>query len=36
MFYTGGYEVQFGPVKQGGKNYLQVAKVKFEVNMSAD
>jgi hypothetical protein len=36
MFYSGGYEVHFGPVKHGGKNYLQVAKVKFKVNMSVD
>jgi hypothetical protein len=34
-FYTGGYEIAFDPVKQGGKNFLQVAKVTFEVDMSA-
>ncbi len=34
-FYAGGYEVGFDPVKQGGKNFLQVAKVTFEVDMSA-
>jgi hypothetical protein len=34
-FYTGGYEVTFDPVKQGGKNFLQLAKVTFEVDMSA-
>jgi hypothetical protein len=33
-FYAGGYEVAFDPVKQGGKNFLQVAKVTFEVDMS--
>jgi hypothetical protein len=33
-FYTGGYEITFDPVKQGGKNFLQVAKVVFEVDMS--
>jgi hypothetical protein len=33
-FYTGGYEITFDPVKQGGKNFLQVAKVTFEVDMS--
>ena len=33
-FYTGGYEVAFDPVKQGGKNFLQIAKVTFEVDMS--
>ncbi len=34
-FYTGGYEIVFDPVKQGGKNFLQVATVTFEVDMSA-
>lgn len=34
-FYAGSYEVAFDPVKQGGKNFLQVAKVTFEVDMSA-
>lgn len=33
-FYTGGYEATFDPVKQGGKNFLQVAKVVFEVDLS--
>jgi hypothetical protein len=34
MFYTGGYEVTFGAVKRGGKNFVQVAKVAFEVEVS--
>lgn len=34
-FYTGGYEATFDPVKQGGKNFLQLAKVTFEVDLSA-
>jgi hypothetical protein len=34
-FYTGGYEIIFEPVKHGGKNFLQVAKVTFEVDLSA-
>lgn len=33
-FYTGGYEVQFDPVKHGGRNFLQVARVLFEVDLS--
>lgn len=33
-FYAGGYELTFDPVKQGGKNFLQIAKVTFEVDMS--
>jgi hypothetical protein len=36
MFYTGGYEISYGMVKQGGKNYLQVTKVSFEIDVSAD
>lgn len=34
MFFTGGYEVAFGPVRHGGKNFLQTAKVTFEVDVS--
>lgn len=34
MFYTGGYEVQYGPVKHGGRNFLQLTKVIFEVDVS--
>lgn len=33
-FYTGGYEVSFDPVQHGGRNYLQIAKVSFEVDFS--
>ena len=34
MFYTGGYEVMFGPVKRGGSNFLQSAKISFDVDVS--
>lgn len=34
MFYTGGYEVTFGPVKRGGSNFLQAAKIRFDVDVS--
>jgi hypothetical protein len=34
MFYGGGYEVEFGPVKRGGKNFLQTAKIAFELDVS--
>jgi len=34
MYYAGGYEVAFGPVKQGGKNFMQVAKVTFEIGVN--
>jgi len=34
MYYSGGYQVAFGAVKRGGKNFLQVAKVTFEIGAS--
>jgi hypothetical protein len=34
MYYAGGYEAVFGPVKHGGKNFIQVAKVTFNVGIS--
>lgn len=34
QFYTGGYQITFGPVKTGGKNYLQVAKATFDLQIS--
>jgi hypothetical protein len=34
MFYSGGYEVSFGAVRRGGKNFTQTAKVTFEVWVS--
>jgi len=33
-FFAGGYEVAFEPVKHGGKNFIQTAKVSFEVDLS--
>ena len=33
-FYTGGYEVSYDPVARGGQNYLQKAKVGFDVEVS--
>jgi len=33
-FYSGGYEVTFDPVQHGGQNFLQIAKVSFEVDFS--
>lgn len=32
--YTGGYDVSYDPVSRGGKNYLQRAKVGFDVEVS--
>jgi hypothetical protein len=34
MHYGGGYDVAFLPVKHGGKNFLQSAKITFIVNAS--
>jgi hypothetical protein len=34
IYYAGGYEASFGPVKHGGRNYIQAAKVSFEVGIS--
>jgi hypothetical protein len=36
MYYTGGYEVAFGPVKHGGRNFVQIAKITFEVGASSN
>lgn len=36
MFYTGGYEAEFGPLKHGGKNYVQVGKITFDLEVSLD
>ncbi len=33
-FYTGGYEATFEAVQHGGQNFLQIAKVSFEVDFS--
>ena len=34
MFFTGAYDVSIGAVKQGGKYFLQVAKVNFDIGVS--
>jgi hypothetical protein len=34
MFYGGAYQVAFGAVKHGGKNFQQVAKITFEIGVS--
>ena len=34
LYYTGGYEVAFGPVKHGGRNFIQTAKITFHVGAS--
>jgi hypothetical protein len=35
MYFAGGYKVEFGPIKRGGKHFLQSAKVQFDVEASA-
>ena len=34
MFFSGGYEVAFSGTKHGGKNFIQAAKVTFDVDVS--
>jgi len=36
LYYAGGYKVELGAVKQGGKNFLQGAKIRFELDASAE
>jgi hypothetical protein len=33
-FYTGGYEVVYATLRHGGKNFLQTAKISFDVEVS--
>lgn len=34
-FFAGQYEVSFDPVTHGGRNFLQIARVTFEVDLSS-
>jgi hypothetical protein len=34
MYYAGCYEAALGPVKHGGRNFIQVGKITFEVGVS--
>jgi hypothetical protein len=36
MFYTGGYNVGFGQMENGGRNFIQTGKITFEVSVSID
>jgi hypothetical protein len=36
MFYSGGYNVVFGQMENGGRNFIQTAKIAFEVSVSID
>jgi hypothetical protein len=33
-FYAGAYQAAFGAVKHGGKNFIQIAKITFEMGVS--
>jgi hypothetical protein len=33
-YYAGGYEIVYGTLKHGGKNYIQTAKITFEIEVS--
>lgn len=34
VYYAGGYEVTYTPVKPGGKRYVKTAKISFDVELS--
>ncbi len=34
MYYAGEFEVSFSPVKRGGKNFIQAAKITFQLGVS--
>jgi hypothetical protein len=36
VFYAGGYELTFGAVKHGGRNFLQLGKVSLVLEISTD
>lgn len=36
VFYAGVYEVSYGPVRHGGRNFIQIAKIAFAVDISVN
>lgn len=36
LYYSGGYKVEFGAIRVGGKSFLQVGKIRFELDASHD
>lgn len=36
LFYSGGYEIVISPIKRGGRNYFQSARVRLEVHMNSN
>jgi hypothetical protein len=36
LFYAGAYDISFGPVKHGGKNFIKGVTISFQLNASID
>ena len=36
VFFGGAYEIKFTPVRHGGKNFIQTAKISFQLEISRD
>jgi hypothetical protein len=36
MFYAGGYEIAFGAARQGGKNFIQSARIVLDIDVGQD
>jgi hypothetical protein len=36
MYFGGGYEIAYGPVKPGGRSFIQITKISFDVEVSSD
>lgn len=36
IFFAGAYQAVFGPVKHGGRNFIQIAKITFELEVSSN
>jgi hypothetical protein len=34
VFFCGGYDINYGQVKSGGKNFIQIAKITFDLDVS--
>ncbi len=34
VYYTGGYKVEYGAIRHGGRNFLQSGKIRFELEAS--
>jgi hypothetical protein len=36
MFFAGAYEASYGAIKHGGKNFVQQAKITFDIEVSVN